>query len=476
MKTATIHKYYAILLAALVAFWGFMLLGGYRHDLAQVDSAALSSDMMETPALRPGDVLSQEIPVTQSRLTGLAVRVANGRQVKVAFTVEGNGQTLAQGSVDREVPGDRSVALPEPEVGVSPYKTVTLRLSILEGNDATFFYGSMIQLARGMSAISDLSPQNSLLYNGQALPGKLNIETTQTTPYNVSLWVWLLMAGSAALAGLSWLYTLAQASKGKSTLFVRVANAFERYQFMLRQLVNRNFKAKYKRSILGILWSFLNPLLTMLIQYVVFSTLFKSNLAYFPVYLLSGTICFSFFSEATSTGLSSISGNASLITKVYIPKYIFPISTVLSSGINFALTLVPLLATVLLSGLPVTNAYFFLPVMFLCLLMLCLGMTMLLATVMVFFRDIQFLWGVVTTLLMYATPLFYPETIIPAHFSLVLKINPLYHIIRIFRAILIDCAAPEPRAIFVCVAFCLAILLCGAWVFKKQQDKFVLNL
>ena len=245
---------------------------------------------------------------------------------------------------------------------------------------------------------------------------------------------------------------------------------------MLQQLVNRSFKTKYKRSILGILWSFLNPLLTMLIQYIVFSTLFKSNLEYFPVYLLAGTICFSFFSEATSTGLASISGNASLITKVYIPKYIFPISTVLSSGINFALTLIPLLATVLISGLPITQAYFFLPIVFLCLLLLCLGMTMLLATAMVFFRDVQFLWGVITTLLMYTTPLFYPETIIPAHFSFILKINPLYHVIRIFRVILIDCAPPEPRAVLVCIMFCLCILFCGAWMFKKQQDKFVLNL
>lgn len=476
MKTANIGKYFGILLAILLVFWGCMLLGGYNSNLVQVDETMLSSDILETPPLQPGDTLSQELPITRRYLSELGIHVANGSHIAMAYVVEGGGQVIAQGNVDQKVSEQHVVVLLDAIFDVAAYQTIVVRLTATEGNDATLFYGNMVQLARGMVPLADLNEATSLMLNGQPLPGKLNLETSQITPYNISLIIWLLLIISVVLLTLAYLYTVSKAKNGQSTLFVRVANAFDHYQFMLQQLVNRNFKTKYKRSLLGVLWSFLNPLLTMLIQYIVFSTLFKSNLAYFPVYLLAGTICFSFFSESTSTGLASISGNASLITKVYIPKYIFPFSTVLSSGINFALTLIPLLATVLISGLPVTQAYFFLPMVFLCLLMLCQGTTMLLATVMVFFRDIQFLWGVVTTLLMYATPLFYPETIIPEHFSFVLKLNPLYHIIRIFRVILIDCAAPEPKAVLVCVSFCLAILLCGVWVFKKQQDKFVLNL
>lgn len=476
MKTTTIQKSYAIILAVVVALWGCMLLGGYDHDLAQMETAALSSDLLETQALQPGDVLTQQIEVSRPLLTALSLSVSNGRHVALTYTIEGDQLTLAQGSVDEAVPGNRLINLLNSPVDVSAYKAVTLRLTVLDGTDATLFYGGMLQLARGMVAISGLNDETSLNLNGTALPGKLNVETTQELAYNVSGVIWLLMLASVVMLACLYFYSMRQARAGKTTLLLRNVGAFKRYRFMLQQLVNRNFKTKYKRSILGILWSFLNPLQTMLIQYVVFSTLFQTNLAYFPVYLLSGTICFSFFSEATTTGLSSISGNASLITKVYIPKYIFPISTVLSSGINFSLTLIPLLATVLLSGLPVTRAYFFLPIVFLCLLALNLGITMFLATVMVFFRDIQFLWGVVTTLLMYATPLFYPESIIPDQFSFILKLNPLYHVIRLFRVILIDCAAPEPKAVFLCIAFCLLILLLGTWVFKKQQDKFVLNL
>lgn len=476
MKTKTVQKYYAIILVLIIAFWGCMLLGGYQQNLAQVDAAMSSSDQLETPPTQVGDVFAQELSFSQEQLCELTLHVSNGQHVALAYTLEADGQALVQGSIDQDVPENKKITLVSDPIDVTAHPRAILKLTVLEGNNANLFYGNMLQVARGMVMISNLNAQNSLIHNAQVLPGKLNIETVQQTTYNVSLVIWLLIAASIVLVGLAYGYTIKRVRKGKATLFVRVANAFEHYQFMLQQLVNRNFKTKYKRSLLGILWSFLNPLLTMLIQYVVFSTLFRSNIAYFPVYLLAGTICFSFFSEATSSGLASISGNASLITKVYIPKYIFPISTVLSSGINFALTLIPLVAAVILSGLPITQAYFFLPILMLCLLAVCLGVTMILATVMVFFRDIQFLWGVVITLLMYATPLFYPETIIPEHFTFILKVNPLYHIIRIFRVILIDCAAPEPKAMFICIAYSLLIALIGSWVFKSQQDKFVLNL
>ena len=159
-----------------------------------------------------------------------------------------------------------------------------------------------------------------------------------------------------------------------------------RYRFLIRQLVLRDFKTKYKRSVLGVLWSFLNPLLTMSIQYVVFSTLFRSDIPNFIIYLLSGIICFNFFSEATHLCLMSIVANASLIHKVYLPKYIYPFSRTLSSGIDILLSLIPLLIMMLITKTPLRPAALLLPFGLLMLFMLSYGIGLILATMMVFFR------------------------------------------------------------------------------------------
>lgn len=256
----------------------------------------------------------------------------------------------------------------------------------------------------------------------------------------------------------------------------RLADAFKRYGYLLRQLVSRDFKSKYKRSVLGVLWSFLNPLLTMMVQYIVFSTLFRGDIPNYPLYLLSGIVCFNFFSEASNMALQSITGNASLITKVYVPKYIYPLSRVLSSTINLLMALIPLLMVMLLTRTPVRPAILLLPIGLVCLVGFCMGIGFILSTMMVFFRDTQFLWGVVSMLWMYATPVFYPESIIPAKFMLVYKCNPLYHIIRFIRIVLIQGTSPEPKAYALCLMASFAPLLIGALVFKKNQDKFVLNL
>lgn len=195
--------------------------------------------------------------------------------------------------------------------------------------------------------------------------------------------------------------------KKHGNIVTRLIDAFRRYGYLLRQLVSRDFKSKYKRSVLGVLWSFLNPLLTMLVQYIVFSTLFKSDIPNYPLYLLSGIVCFNFFSESTGMALQSITGNASLITKVYVPKYIYPLSRMLSSSINLLMSLIPLLLVMLLTWTPVRPAILLLPVGLVCLVGFCLGIGLILSTMMVFFRDTQFLWGVVSLLWMYATPIFY---------------------------------------------------------------------
>jgi len=259
-------------------------------------------------------------------------------------------------------------------------------------------------------------------------------------------------------------------------MFVIAILALQKYQFLIKQLVHRDFLAKYKRSILGVFWSFLNPLLNMLVQYVVFSNMFRFNIPYFPVYLLCGNVVFSYFSEACGMSLMSIVGNAGLITKVYMPKYIYPLTRIMSSMINLLISLIPLLVVAVISGLMPTKAFLLLPVPLLCLAMFCLGLGMLLASAMVFFRDVQFLWGVLTTIWMYLTPIFYPLDALPEAVQTIVKLNPLYYYVTFVRTCIISGISPEIRMYALCVVIGLVMLMIGAFVFKKSQDKFILYL
>lgn len=272
------------------------------------------------------------------------------------------------------------------------------------------------------------------------------------------------------------LRTLMNDAKGKPTIIFRIYRVLIRYKFLMQQLILRDFKTKYKRSVLGYMWSFLNPLLTMIVQYVVFSTVFRADIKNFPVYLLSGIILFNFFSESVGQGLSSIIGNASLITKVYVPKYIYPVSRVLSCSINLFISMIPLLLMVLFTGTKLTKAVLLLPYVLICVLVFCIGMSLLLSSAMVFFRDTQYLWSIVSLAWMYATPLFYPESIIPEEFKFIHRFNPMYYMVKFIRCILIDGVSPEPELYLWCAISAIGALLIGMFVFKKEQDKFVLYL
>lgn len=248
------------------------------------------------------------------------------------------------------------------------------------------------------------------------------------------------------------------------------------YTFLIRQLVARDFKTKYKRSVLGVVWSLLNPLLTMSIQYLVFSTLFRSDIENFVVYLLCGIVCFNFFNETAAMCLSSIVGNAPLINKVSVPKIVYPLSRALSSSINLLFSLIPLLFMLLVTKTPIRPSIFLLPFPLLMLFAFSLGVGLILASMMVFFRDMQFLWGIFSMLLMYFTPVFYPETIIPASLMTVYKLNPLYHVLRFVRILLIGGVSPEPKAYLYCCILCISPLLIGLLIFGKTEDKFIFHV
>ncbi len=264
--------------------------------------------------------------------------------------------------------------------------------------------------------------------------------------------------------------------KGKHSYIVNAIIAVQKYRFLIRQLVGRDFKTKYKRSVLGIFWSFLNPLMMMLVQYFVFSTIFRSDVPNFAAYLIIGTVMFNFFSEACGMTLTSILGNASLITKVYMPKYIYPLTRTMSSAVNLLISMLPLLIVCMVTGVNFQKSAILALYFFICLVIFSLGFGMLLATSMVFFRDTQFLWGVLSMMWMYATPIFYPETILPEKFKIVLQINPLYHFLKNARICILDGISPEPIVYVQCFLIAFAALMMGALVFHRQQDKFVLYL
>jgi len=259
------------------------------------------------------------------------------------------------------------------------------------------------------------------------------------------------------------------------TFFKNIMYSFKKYKFLLSQLVSRDFKVKYKRSILGIIWSLLYPILTMSVMALVFTKMFKMSTpgVNYLVYLMSGLVIFNYFNEASNLAMSSVVANFSLINKVYMPKYIFPLSKCLFVGINFLLTLIPLYAIIFITGTNVNIYHLLLPYMFFCLFLFTLGMGFILSAVSVFLRDMFYIYGVVITLWTYMTPIMYDISIIPENLLFIFKLNPIYWFIKFARDIILYNVIPGLNVWIYCGVFALGVLFLGMFVFKKTQDKFI---
>lgn len=250
---------------------------------------------------------------------------------------------------------------------------------------------------------------------------------------------------------------------------------YKKYNFLLQQLVSRDFKVKYKRSVLGIFWSLLYPVLTMTVMALVFTNMFKFSTpgVNYLVYLMTGLVIFNYFSEASNLAMSSVVANFSLINKVYIPKYIFPLSKCIFVGINFLLTLIPLYAIIFITGTGINVYHLLLPFVFFCLFLFTIGFGLILATVSVFLRDMFYIYGVVITLWTYLTPIMYDISIIPASYQIIFKLNPLYWFIYFARDIILYNQVPGINVWIYCALFAIVFLLLGIFIFKKKQDKFI---
>ena len=315
-----------------------------------------------------------------------------------------------------------------------------------------------------------------LSLNGAPAAGVLCFALSGTDYIWTGLHYWQFAAAGLALVLLFLAVVWLRVRSGKRSYVVNAVIAVQKYRFLIRQLVARDFRTKYKRSVLGMFWSFLNPLLMMLIQYFVFSTIFKSDVPNFAAYLIIGTVMFNFFNEACGMALGSIVGNASLITKVYMPKYIYPLTRVMSSVVNLGISLIPMLIVCVITGVEFQKSAVLAVFFLICLTVFSLGLGLLLSASMVFFRDTQFLWGVLSMMWMYATPIFYPETILPEEFRFVLQVNPIYHFLKNARLCILSGISPEPVVYVQCLLIALGALLIGALVFRKAQDRFVLYL
>ncbi len=249
-----------------------------------------------------------------------------------------------------------------------------------------------------------------------------------------------------------------------------------KYSYLLQNLVIRDIKVRYKRSVLGFIWVMLNPLLIMLILNLVFSELFKGASKNYTAYLITGIVFWNFYSQSTSTAVNSFVGNANLIKKVYLPKTLFPLSVVLSAVINLLFSLIPLLIILLITNTNISPYIYMLPLVILLGAIFVYGVSLCIATFMVFFHDVKQIYEVLVFALMYMTPIFYPIDIVPQRYRFIIDANPLTHFIELFRSTLYLETAFSYERLFLLLLVSLASYIIGSLIYAKFKDRIVYEL
>lgn len=264
---------------------------------------------------------------------------------------------------------------------------------------------------------------------------------------------------------------------------------FKKYKNLLGELTRKNVKLKYRNSWLGIFWSFLQPLLNMIVLSVVFGSIFgrhNKNIVCYPVWLFSGRLLYEFFSTATKQAMTSFRRNAAIIKKVYVPKYMYPLSSIFSNFVTFAISLLCLICVWIFfkltgisggSNLHITPYVFMSIVPMFLLLIFCTGVGLILSVIGVYFRDVEYIWDVLTQLLFYMVPIVYPFQRITGHWTRILiKINPLYSMIEMFRQSVLYGYMLSPKLFAYAAVVSFATLAVGIWIFNKKSDDIVFHL
>lgn len=249
-----------------------------------------------------------------------------------------------------------------------------------------------------------------------------------------------------------------------------------RYRDLVRQLVRRDLVARYKRSVLGMAWTMLNPLGMMVVLTIAFSSLFHATRAY-PVYVLVGLIAWNFFAQTTTVAMRSVAWGGVLLHRIYLPRTVFAISAAGTGLANLVLSLVPLAAVMLVTGTPLAPTTLLLPLAIALLTLFTLGIGLLLSTLAVYFPDVAEMYQIALLGWMYLTPIFYPEQIIPASYRWwLLNVNPMFHLVQFFRLSLYDGHWPSPGHLAVVAAVAVAALALGWIVFTKKADEFAYRI
>lgn len=249
----------------------------------------------------------------------------------------------------------------------------------------------------------------------------------------------------------------------------------KKYVPLIKELVKRDLKVKYRRSFLGYIWSLLNPLLMMAVMTLVFSFVFRFDIENYPVYLITGQTLWTFLNESTNMAMYSIIENSALLKKVYVPKMIFPISRVCSSFVTMMFSLAAILIVMIFTGVKFTWTMLLFPIPIFLLLIFCSGMGLVLSSLSVYFRDITHLYSVVCLAWMYATPIFYPVDQLTPRLQFVMRFNPMFQYISLFRQVMMygECSINKVMACFACSAVMLVI---GLLFFRKLQKNFVMHI
>ena len=256
----------------------------------------------------------------------------------------------------------------------------------------------------------------------------------------------------------------------------QVIHGFIKFRPLLSELVKRDLKVRYRHSVLGMIWTVLNPLLSMIVLTIVFSNMFRMNIDNFPLYALIGNIVFCYNSESTTQSMNAIIWNSSLIKKVYIPKYLFPLSNVMSGLVNFGFSFIAMIIVMLFTGAPFYPTFITVWIPLVYLTLFAFGLSLILCSINVFFRDMQHLYTVFTTAWMYLSGVFYTIDIIPKEIRGIVEFNPMYQYISFFRTVIMDGVFPDLSHNLICIAWSLGMIIAGLLVFYKTQDKFILHI
>lgn len=254
---------------------------------------------------------------------------------------------------------------------------------------------------------------------------------------------------------------------------MKLIQLISNYRFLFEELVKRDFKKKYKRTVLGMAWSLLSPLLMLLVMRLVFTHFFGKDIPHYTIYLFCGNLVFTYFNDATREGMNSLMGNAKIFTKVNVPKYLFLLAKNVQTCINFLLTLIIFFLFCIADDIVFTWKFLLLLYPVALLLLFNIGVGLVLSALYVFFRDVQYLWSVFTRLLMYVSAIFYSIDTFPAETRNLFLVNPVYLFIRYFRKIVIDGAIPSVWFHLLMAFDTVVVLAVGCWIYKRYNTKFL---